>query len=211
MTEAQVAFLVGFATVAFVLVLFYGPWQTWVVAWTRQRLFELRDVWFDAASISAETRDLPGTRSVREVCNSLIRNTDMMTWPTFVMLHILSKFGDVSVPKSDFPRNIHELPKEQRQLARRTINCATQYMVAQFLARSIVVAPIGVWMMWRVDQNQRQICSRRGDSSSQAVGYKSVSFVAVRVIRREIESATAASMDPRISKFMQRKRDVLAA
>ncbi len=39
--------LSGAGTILLALVFFYFPWQSFVIDQTRQRLFEVRDQWFD--------------------------------------------------------------------------------------------------------------------------------------------------------------------
>jgi hypothetical protein len=209
MTESEVAFLVGFIVVVSTFVMFYGPWQTWVVAYTRQRIFELRDVWFDSTALAENTRDLLGTRAVRDTCNRSIRSVEMMTWPTLIVVGIVSKLAPIEPPKSDLGRGIHELPsKELRQVGLRIANCSAQYVAAQLLARSIIGVPFGVWALWRLRREHKHLCSRpgrtRADSPFVLGQHK-------RFIREKIQFASAASADPRFARFLSRSHRSLNA
>jgi hypothetical protein len=93
MTESElIAMVAGLLSIVFLGLWFYGPWQTFVIDSARQRLFEIRDSWFDYC-LSAGITDDERARVLREVFNALIRYTHKSTVP-FIGMCILVKLPD---------------------------------------------------------------------------------------------------------------------
>src|SRR5262245_56443338 len=85
MNAEIVTAIVGLITICLGFVFFYFPWQTLVVDQTRQRLFEIRDEWFDYSQTLAATGDREAAEKVRMEINYLIRLTHKVTFPVLVV------------------------------------------------------------------------------------------------------------------------------
>lgn len=204
MTTEHVAYCVGFFAIAAAFVWFYGPWQKFVIAWTRQGLFELRDAWFDATAFSPETRDLAAVRGIRDFYNSVIGGMELLSWPWLVVMTLWAR--GMELPKPRVSAQIHALPDERlKQIARRTIECAGYYVAAETFARSLVGFPYGLLLMVRAELNARSAFER----GSPAAGNRSLVPSAPRTLRkklisRELELAAAVSQDPSMARFVRR-------
>jgi hypothetical protein len=87
--------LSGAGTILLALVFFYFPWQSFVIDQTRQRLFEVRDRWFDFAGTLSSDRDKAGAAAVRAELNYMIRRLHEFTVPVLAYCIVLHYFlGD---------------------------------------------------------------------------------------------------------------------
>lgn len=83
--------LYGILTIAVLIGWFYSGWQSYVIERTRQKLFALRDGWFDTVAESAGWRDHPASRIVRSLLNAEIRWTHKFCVPMMLLLFFSPK------------------------------------------------------------------------------------------------------------------------
>jgi hypothetical protein len=158
-------FLTGLAFITICLGLFYGPWQTMVIATTRQYIFELRDAWFDAIADNPEHIDTEANRRLREWFNSLIQITDIFTWLTLlVFMSFRNKSVDptaglVSHPLRGMPHG------DLNKFAQSLIRFSVLYISGAILARSIFTAPLGIALLAQTRRHARALCQRGYDLS----------------------------------------------
>jgi hypothetical protein len=77
------AALTGAGTVVLAFCFFYFPWQSFVVDQTRQRLFEIRDSWFDySQSLTGADRD--AALSIRNELNFMIKIAERFSLPVLI-------------------------------------------------------------------------------------------------------------------------------
>ena len=87
----NLAALSGAGTILLALVFFYFPWQSFVIDQTRQRLFELRDHWFDLSQQFSDA-DKKTAIAIRAELNYMIRMLHEFTVPVLaycVALHYI--------------------------------------------------------------------------------------------------------------------------
>jgi len=121
------------------IVLFYFPWQTLVIDQTRQRLFEIRDHWFDESSSFTDPHDKKVAAVVREEINSTIRMVHHFTIPVFIWAWILMSLLDRKpVWKSKLKTEISwATTREIRQKADATIAAAVEQVMWASARRSL--------------------------------------------------------------------------
>ncbi|HUN74369.1 MAG TPA: hypothetical protein VMU40_07635 [Steroidobacteraceae bacterium] len=201
----RAAFVIGFVALAAVIVWFYTAWQTFVAAWTRQGVFELRDAWFDAVSFNENTRDLTGARRVRAFCNGVIGMAQALTWPSALMVHFLLTTRDRDRNATGAMRaDIDTLPSVGlKRLAWRIVDCAALYVVAGVLARSVFAFPVGLYLMHRARCKADSICQGEPrDLPNLDVTRKRT--VARDLIRIEVELSAEESRNPLFRRIIQR-------
>jgi hypothetical protein len=77
------------ASLAGIVLVFYGPWQSFWVAWARQRIFEARANMFDIADVGQGISfESPQYQEIRSDLNAMIRFTHKFTW-TRLLVHWL--------------------------------------------------------------------------------------------------------------------------
>ncbi|TXI22309.1 MAG: hypothetical protein E6Q61_09435 [Nitrosomonas sp.] len=83
---------------------FNKPWQSLIVDWTRQKLFEIRDSVFDYAANGEMDFNSEEYIRIRNYLNSAIRNCHQFTWYIMFASDIASKYedGDYKSNKSVF-------------------------------------------------------------------------------------------------------------
>jgi hypothetical protein len=201
--------MIGFAVIAAIVVWFYTAWQKYAIAWARQGIFELRDAWFDATAFDAATRDLPGTRSVRRLCNQFIEMVHLLTWPGALLIDTWTRLGHRATSNHPRPNEvlraqIGDLPSaDLKRLAKRTIECAAYYVFAQMLARSAIGLPIGLFLMLRVRYRARLICAEHSHLSVPNLD-RAKTRAARGLISKELELATEASRNPLFEEMIRR-------
>ena len=70
------------------LFIFYGPWQTLVVDWARQRMFEARDNLFDAARDGDLSFESAEYREARNIVERMIRFCHHVSWPRLLLIEM---------------------------------------------------------------------------------------------------------------------------
>jgi hypothetical protein len=197
-------FLIGLTIVVLLLGLFYGPWQTFVITTTRQFIFELRDTWFDVTAFDLALRDLEATRRVRASLNGTIEITDLFTWPTFLAIIYLrsskksSRSNIATHPLRGMPHG------DVQRLGHRLLHYATIYLLGQMLARSILLAPLGIYFM---------VMTRRHAHSTCVAGL-APQFRREHIYRgivRRVERATIVLEDSRFKKVLRPRGPAIAA
>jgi hypothetical protein len=130
--------LVGLMTVSLVLVWFYTFWQRFVIDQTRQRLFELRDQWFDVCA-DAEILTTPAARFIRELLNGQIRFAHRMTAPTVLWYLAVARNRNaeraVTAAREAALRN---LPEQLRAQASSILQSASWQVIAGMARRSLL-------------------------------------------------------------------------
>ncbi len=92
MTPTEVMLTIeGLISISVLIGVFYGPWQTIVVDYGRQYLFEIRDSFFDLAAKGEIDFDSDEYAEIRDTMNSLIRFLHRLTWPRMFVVHHFSK------------------------------------------------------------------------------------------------------------------------
>ena len=134
--------LIGLSAAVLVLVWFYTLWQRFVVDQTRQRLFELRDQWFDtcAAAGALQTR---GARFVREVLNGEIRFTHRMTLPSALLYLLVGR--NVSVERTiaaAMSSGMATLDPNLRSAAQSVLQSASWHITSAVVRRSLLAVVI---------------------------------------------------------------------
>lgn len=144
MNSEAVSFIAGVITVALGLAFFYFPWQTFVVDQTRQRLFEIRDSWFDYSLTLEEEADKAAAAAIRSELNLFIRLTHHVTLPTLLCsvliratvakhVHFENKLAvAISGFKSD----------KAAKHAKKTIGAALGYLTWGVIRRSLIALAV---------------------------------------------------------------------
>ncbi len=130
--------LLGLFSVGFVLICFYTLWQRYVIDQTRQRLFELRDQWFDtcAAAGALQTR---GARFVREVLNGEIRFAHRMTLPSALFYLLVGRNMDVERTIASAMASVMEaLDPSLRSTAQSVLQSASLHITSAVVRRSLI-------------------------------------------------------------------------
>jgi hypothetical protein len=94
--------LSGAGTVLLALIFFYFPWQSFVVDQTRQRLFEIRDKWFDYSHdrLFCSTDKLAAA-AIRAELNHMIRFVHHFTLPVIAYLSVIQLFLKITIEGSE--------------------------------------------------------------------------------------------------------------
>ncbi|MHB1539741.1 MAG: hypothetical protein ACYCST_02205 [Acidimicrobiales bacterium] len=130
--------LLGLLSVGFVLVWFYTLWQRYVIDQTRQRLFELRDQWFDtcAAAGALQTR---GARFVREVLNGEIRFAHRMTLPSALLYLLTGRNKNVEKTiAAAMVSAMETLDPSLRSAAQSVLRSASWHVTSAVIRRSLI-------------------------------------------------------------------------
>ncbi|OFX12428.1 MAG: hypothetical protein A2516_10075 [Alphaproteobacteria bacterium RIFOXYD12_FULL_60_8] len=86
---AALNYLAFVVALTFLLCLFYGPWQSLVVDWARDRIFAERDAVFDLAAEGRLAFSDPVYRRIREGFNLAIRRAHLLTVPRLIVFAAL--------------------------------------------------------------------------------------------------------------------------
>lgn len=79
MNDIAIHALLGVTTTVVGVLFFFGPWQRLVVDQTRQRLFEIRDTWFDLSVGLESEHDRAIARRFRQNLNGFLHTAEDMT------------------------------------------------------------------------------------------------------------------------------------
>jgi hypothetical protein len=141
MNQNALAYAVtGFLVVGVFLAWFYSCWQNYVIESARQKLFSLRDSWFDLVTQNPEWRDHPSSRMFRMFFNAQIRWQHKFSLPLVVLVFALpqSKRGHSSYER--FQAGIAHLPTENlRKEAKRLQEEAMLAVTIAMVQRSLVL------------------------------------------------------------------------
>jgi hypothetical protein len=130
--------LIGLLAAVLVLVWFYTLWQRFVVDQTRQRLFELRDQWFDACA-DAGVLQTHGARFVREVLNGEIRFTHRMTLPSALLYLLVGRNMDVErTIAAAMASAMEALDPSLRSTAQSVLQSASWHITSAVVRRSLI-------------------------------------------------------------------------
>ena len=130
--------LIGLLAAVLVLVWFYTLWQRFVVDQTRQRLFELRDQWFDACA-DAGVLQTHGARFVREVLNGEIRFTHRMTLPSALLYLLVGRNMDVErTIAAAMASAMEALDPSLRSTAQSVLQSASLHITSAVVRRSLI-------------------------------------------------------------------------
>lgn len=129
MTSDIALTLSGLITAAIGLWAFYFPWQSFVVDQTRQRLFELRDGWFDRTLEMNDPVDRAAAAKIRLEINHMIRFTHHVTVPVIVYASLLQLFirgfktveDDIAVALDSFASK--DAAREAKHLIETSVEC----------------------------------------------------------------------------------------
>ena len=130
--------LIGLIAVVLFLVWFYTLWQRFVVDQTRQRLFELRDQWFDTCA-DAGALQTRGARFVREVLNGEIRFAHRMTLPTALLYLLVGR--NVNVEKTiaaALAAAMETLDQDLQSAAQSVLRSASLHITSAVIRRSLI-------------------------------------------------------------------------
>lgn len=129
--------LVGLITVSLILVWFYIFWQRFVIDQTRQRLFELRDQWFDMC-VDAEILNAPAARFIRELLNGQIRFAHRFTMPTLLWYLIVARDRDTERAMAHAREwALQSIPENLRGPASSILQSASAHVMAGMARRSL--------------------------------------------------------------------------
>lgn len=132
----------GVGTVILAFLFFYFPWQSFVVDQTRQRLFEIRDKWFDYSTNLTSASDKEAAAVIRAELNYMIRLVHHFTLPVIVfsgvLLFIFSR--DAKEGEAELLREINKLQSsEARAEAKKAVVGAIWNITNGMVRRSIVL------------------------------------------------------------------------
>lgn len=130
--------LVGLITLSLVLVWYYVFWQRLVIDQTRQRLFELRDQWFD---ICADARALnePAARFIRELLNGQIRFAHRITVPSLLWYLVVARNRDAERAVAQAREwALRNLPENLSGQASSILQSASAHVIAGMARRSVL-------------------------------------------------------------------------
>jgi hypothetical protein len=146
--------LSGAGTILLALVFFYFPWQSFVVDQTRQRLFEVRDRWFDFSQKLSE-EDKACANAIRSELNYMIRMLHEFTVPVLaycVALHYMLG-DDPEDGENKFEKMVQGFQAvDARQEAKQVIHIAIFQITycmwrRSLLAIALVPLVIGVFVL----------------------------------------------------------------
>lgn len=130
--------LVGLITVSLVLIWFYVFWQRFVIDQTRQRLFELRDQWFDLCADS-KILNAPAARFIRELLNGQIRFAHKITVPSVLWyLTVVRDRNAVRAMTHARESALQSLPPDLRGPASSILQSASAHVAAGMARRSLL-------------------------------------------------------------------------
>jgi hypothetical protein len=130
--------LIGLIAAVLILVWFYTLWQRFVVDQTRQRLFELRDQWFDTCA-DAEALQTRGARFVREVLNGEIRFAHKMTLPSALVYLLAGRNLNVERTIAEAMASAMEtLDPSLRSAAQSVLRSASWHVTSAVIRRSLI-------------------------------------------------------------------------
>lgn len=145
--------LIGFFAFCLFLLWFYKSWQDFVIDQTRQRLFELRDQWFDEFMDDPRALQSEPVRSVRELLNGHIRFAHRLTVPTFIWFIAFADHKKVAASYQAVQRVIDALPQDRKARAQSLLNNAARTSAFGAYRRSMlamIVTPIAVVLLLAV-------------------------------------------------------------
>ena len=129
--------LIGLISAVLVLVWFYTLWQRVVVDQTRQRLFELRDWWFDTCA-DANALQTHGARFVREVLNGEIRFAHRRTLPSALVYLLVGRNVDVEKTiEAAMASAMETLDPSLRPAAQSVLQSASWHITSAVVRRSL--------------------------------------------------------------------------
>jgi hypothetical protein len=191
-------FLRGFTLIVLSFGLFYGPWQTMVIATTRQFIFELRDAWFDATVADERLRDNEAVRRVRATLNTSLELIDMFTWMTllfFIFFGPKAQGGSLAHQARGLPHG------DTQKLAVQLLHCSAMYILGHALARSIIFFPVGIGILARTRTRSKVICAVKHTWRPSQASFK-------RTVIREIERAALTMGDSRFRPTVRTRRAI---
>jgi hypothetical protein len=189
-------FLSGFTIVVMLFGLFYGPWQTLVIATTRQSIFELRDTWFDATTPDEQLRNNEAVKRFRASLNSTLELLDMLTWMPLLACILFSRRNKTSPqmhPTKGLPHG------EVLKLAIQIHHCSALFVLGHALARSIVFFPLGIGLLARARAHSMTICNVPHRARRPQSGIR-------RIVIREVERAALTLSDSRYRPTIRTRR-----
>lgn len=159
---------------------FYFPWQTLVIDQTRQRLFEIRDDWFDYTHTLQSQADRKAAEQVRVEINYLIRLTHKVTFPVLLFAGIghflFNRSHRFEHPLDYLLRGFRD--QEAAKRARKTVMDAFQIVTWGMIRRSIpamVFAIVAVVLSLIIYATHRGVVNRANqlDPLIQSLGKRS--------------------------------------
>lgn len=132
--------IAGLGTAAIALLFFYFPWQTFVVDQTRQRIFQIRDEWFDYSCELSNPMDREVAAKLRDELNVMIRMAHHVTLPviaTALVLRLLLRRSDTEVAGIDALLREFETP-EVAERAKVVLMSALNFMAWALVRRSLL-------------------------------------------------------------------------
>jgi hypothetical protein len=130
--------LIGLISTSVALVWFYTLWQQFVVDQTRQRLFELRDQWFDVCA-DAGILQAPAARFIREVLNGQIRFAHRFTVPSVIWYLTIARNRKLEAAIANARASaLAALPENLRGQASSILQSASWHVMAGMGRRSLL-------------------------------------------------------------------------
>jgi hypothetical protein len=94
----ELNYIAALISLAFIIIVLYGPWQSLWTDWARQQLFEIRDGIFDMAVAGRISFEDENYRVIRESIQSGIRFAHGITWIRFSLWRSLASSNQALKP-----------------------------------------------------------------------------------------------------------------
>ena len=148
MNETDLVYaLHGLLTASVFIGWFYFFWQDCVIERGRQRLFEIRDRWFDLVTPHAQWRGHTATRAVRILFNTHIRWLHKLSLPAVLLTLVMPRVQRQAASKL-IDEVLRNLPDPQlRAQARLLQNEAMRSVCMTMLQRSLTAWVIAIALM----------------------------------------------------------------
>ena len=132
------------------LVLFYGPWQTFLVDRARQNIFEVRDEIFDLAAAGRLEFDSKEYGQIRHIFQVFLRFAHQMTWLRLVIYAVALRGHSGSNP--DLKVTVERIQDiEVRRAVETQISKLALTLVGLILCRSLggmILLVIPAFILW---------------------------------------------------------------
>lgn len=129
------------------ILLFYGPWQTFLADWARQRIFLARDLIFDMAVEGKLDFNSGEYRRLRLTLETLIRFAHRVTWTRIVMMCLLPR-KYLSNEENEFFSSINNIedPEIQKELTAHVYS-AVKAIMLMIVFRSLPLILMSIFLL----------------------------------------------------------------